>query len=75
MFPYEWFNSFEKMHETNFPEHKEFFSELAGENITQKKYDFGQSVYNRFCKSSASEQGQRLCMRDYHNLYLKTDVL
>ena len=65
VFPYEWFNRFDKLFRTDFPEHKAFFSKLANENISKKDYEFGKSVYERFCRT----------MMDYHELYLKTDVL
>ena len=65
VFPYEWFDRVDKLYETEFPEHKTFFSKLSGKNISEEEYEFGQSVYNRFSKT----------MMDYHNLYLKTDVL
>ena len=65
VFPYKWFDSFDKLYHTKFLEHEYFFSKLSGKNISKKEYDFGQSVYNRFCKN----------VIDYHDLYLKTDVL
>ena len=82
-FPYEWFDSFDKLYETEFPPHEAFRSKLSGwdektrkcKNIKKEDYDFGQSVYKRFCKESASEPGRSPCVMDYHDLYLKIDVL
>ena len=65
MFWYEFFDSFDKLYGTEFPEHKDFYSKLSGKNISKEDYEFGKSVYKRFCKTRM----------DYHDLYLKTDVL
>ena len=65
VFPYEWFDSCDKLNQTEFPEYKEFYSNLSGKNIKKEDYDFGQSVYNRFCKT----------VKDFHDFYLQTDVL
>ena len=65
VFPYKWFDSFDKLYKTKFPPHSAFKSKLAGENISELDYDFGQAVYEKFCKN----------IKDYHKLYLKTDVL
>ena len=53
MFPYEWFDSFDKFYKTEFPPHKAFRSKLIGwdeeereyKNIPEEDYAFGQSVY------------------------------
>ena len=58
VFPYECFDSFDKLYETEFPPHEAFRSKLSGwdekakeyKNIKKEDYDFGQSVYKRFCK-------------------------
>ena len=65
VFPYKWFDSFDKLYQTRFPEHKYFFSKLSGKNISREEYDFGNSVYHQFCKN----------IMDYQDLYMKTDVL
>ena len=65
VFPYEWFDTFSKLYGTEFPEYKDFFSKLANESISKEDYEFGLSVYKQFCK----------IIMDYHDLYLKTDVL
>ena len=73
IFPYKWFDSFDKLYQTEFPSHKAFRSKLSGwdektrkyKNIDVKEYEFALSVYKRFCNN----------IMDYHNLYLKTDVL
>ena len=51
VFPYEWFDSFDKLYQTKFPEHKDFFSKLSGKNITPEEYNFGQSVYKKYCQN------------------------
>ena len=66
VYPYEYVNSLEKFKETKLPPIEEFYSQLNDENISQEDYDHAQNVYETFnCKT----------LRDYHNLYLKTDVL
>ena len=42
VFPYKWFDDFNKLYKTRFPEHKDFFSKLSGKNITKEEYNFGQ---------------------------------
>ena len=66
VFPYEWFDSFEKLNETEFPQHSAFISNLnAGKNISNDEYKYAMSVYKKFCSN----------MKDYHDLYMKVDVL
>ena len=73
VFPYEWFDRFCKLYEKEFPPYEAFKSKLSGwdketkdyKNISKEDYEFGKSVYERFC----------MIMMDYHDLYLKTDVL
>ena len=44
---------------------EKFYSQLKDENISQEDYDHAQNVFKTFkCKT----------IRDYHDLYLKTDV-
>ena len=65
VYPYEYVNSLEKFEETKLPPIEEFYSQLNDENISQEDYDHAQNVFKTFnCKT----------LRDYHGLYLKTDV-
>jgi hypothetical protein len=67
VFPYEWFDSFDKMEYDGLPRLIEFKSVLdGGKGITQEDYDYAWDVYREFgCKNFG----------DYHDLYLTCDVL
>ena len=66
VFPYEWFDSFEKLSETEFPPHSEFTSSLnGGKNISEDDYEYVKFVYEKFCKNFG----------EFHDLYMKVDVL
>ena len=66
VFPYDWFDSYERLLHTELPPHSVFTSILNNnKNISKSDYDYAKSVYDRFCKS----------FKDYHDLYMKTDVL
>ena len=66
VYPYDYVSSIEKLSETQLPPKEEFYSKLNDEDITDDDYQHAINVWNTFeCKS----------IRDYHNLYLKSDVL
>ena len=65
VFPYDWFDSMEKLNEKKLPEMDKFYSKLNDENVSEEDYQHAKKVFNTFCKT----------MRDYHDLYLKTDVI
>ena len=58
--------SFEKFSEDRLPDRCEFSSSLKNKCISEKKYSHTLNVWNKFKMKSSS---------DYHNLYLKTNVL
>ena len=65
IYPYEYMDSFERFNETQLPSIDKCYSNLSNENITQKDYEHAQKVWKEFsCKT----------LRDYHDLYLKSDV-
>ena len=65
VYPYDYVSSLEKLSETQLPPKEEFYSKLNDEEISDD-YQHAINVWNTFeCKS----------IRDYHNLYLKSDVL
>ncbi len=66
IYPYEYIDSLEKMNETQLPPMKYFYSSLRGKPISEEDYSHAQEVWQVFgCKN----------LGDYHDLYLKTDVL
>ena len=66
VFPYDYVSSMEKLSETQLPPKEEFYSKLNDEDITDDDYQHAINVWNTFkCKT----------IRDYHDLYLKSDVL
>ena len=65
VYPYDYVSSIEKLSETQLPPKEEFYSKLNDEDITDADYQHALNVWNTFkCKT----------IRDYHNLYLKSDV-
>ena len=66
VYPYDYVSSLDKLSETQLPSKEEFYSKLNDEEITDDDYNHAINVWNTFrCKT----------IRDYHNLYLKSDVL
>ena len=66
VYPYDYVSSMEKLSETQLPPKEEFYSKLNDEEITDDDYQHAINVWNTFkCKT----------IRDYHDLYLKSDVL
>ena len=66
VFPYDWFESLEKMSERNLPPKKSFYSKLNDCDITVKDFEHALKVWKHFKMTT---------FREYHDLYLKTDVL
>ncbi len=66
VFPYEHMTDFSKLSETSLPPKESFYSKLTETGISNEDYEHAKKVWSAFnCKT----------MRDYHDLYLKTDVL
>ena len=66
VYPYDYVSSLDKLSETQLPPKEEFYSKLNDEDISDDDYQHAINVWNTFkCKS----------IRDYHDLYLKSDVL
>jgi hypothetical protein len=66
IYPYDYMDSLEKLNESRLPPKSAFYSKLNDAEITDEDYAHAQSVWKKFsCKT----------MRDYHNLYNKSDVL
>ena len=66
VYPYDYFDSIEKLKETKLPSKEAFYSKLYDEEISDEDYQLAHNVWNKFnCQT----------LQDYHNLYLKSDVL
>ena len=66
VYPCDYVSSIEALTETQLPSKQEFYSKLNDEDITDDDYQHALNVWNTFnCKP----------IRDYHDLYLKSDVL
>ena len=66
VYPYDYVSSLEKLTETQLPPKEEFYSRLNDEEISDDDYKHAINVWNTFkCKT----------IRDYHDLYLRSDVL
>ena len=66
VYPYDYMDHFEKFNEKHLPPREEFYSILNDEHITNEDYKHAQNVWNAFNLES---------MGEYHDLYLKSDVL
>ena len=66
VYPYDYVSSLDKLSEIQLPPKEEFYSKLNDEDISDEDYQHAVHVWNTFgCKT----------IKDYHNLYLKSDVL
>lgn len=66
IYPYEYIDSLEKLQESSLPPLSSFYSTLTESTPSPADYSRAQKVWNTFgCKT----------LLDYHDLYLKTDVL
>ena len=66
VYPYDYVDSITKLSETKLPPQEQFDSELNHSHISDEDYEHARKVWKYFDMKT---------MRDYHNLYLKTDVL
>ena len=66
VFPYDWFDNFGKLSSTSLPPKESFHSILNDSGISEEDYIHAQNVWETFNMKT---------MRDYHDLYLKSDVL
>jgi len=66
VFPYDWFDSLENLSERNLSSKEAFFSKLIDSEISDEDYEHAQKVWKQFEMKN---------FREYHGLYLKTDVL
>ena len=66
VYPYKYMGSFKKFFDKKLPDRCNFFSSLKDECIIEKDYSHVANVWNMFKINT---------MGDYHDLYLKADVL
>ena len=66
VFPYEWLTHVAKLTQNCLPQKDQFSSRLSSSGITDSEYAHAKDVWKTFGMST---------MREYHDLYLKTDVL
>ena len=66
IYPYEYINSFTKFDETELPSKDKFFNSLKDKDISKNKYSRAKNIWNTINIKNLGE---------YHDLYLKTDVL
>ena len=66
VYPYDYMDNVSKLSDPALPPRESFFSRLQNRECSVCDYEHAQNVWNKFdCKT----------MQDYHDLYLKTDVL
>lgn len=65
VYPYSYIESKEKLSETVFPPIEAFYNDLEKKPCSKEDYDRGSKVFQLACKT----------LKDYHDLYLKTDVI
>ena len=66
VYPYDYIDSITKLSETKLPPQEEFYSELNHSSISDEDYEHARKVWKYFDMKTT---------KDYHDLYLKTDVL
>ena len=66
VYPYDYVTSINKLRETKLPSKEDFYSKLYDEEISDEDFQHANNVWNTFnCQT----------LQDYHDLYLKSDVL
>ena len=66
VYPYEFMDGFEKFEKRQLPKKTSFFSRLNQEKVTDANYQRAQKIWEEFAIKN---------MGEFHDLYLKTDVL
>ena len=66
VYPYEYVNSWDRFNETQLPPIDVFYSNLNVSSISEEDYQHAQRVWKEFGIHN---------LRDYHDLYLRTDVV
>ena len=66
VYPYDYMDSFSKFNDRELLHREEFYSQLTDEGISEDDYSHAQNIWNTFNLQN---------MGEYHDLYLKTDIL
>jgi hypothetical protein len=66
VYPYEWVDTFDKFNVQELPDIKSFYSSLTKSDISKENYQHALNIWEKF---NIKDMGE------YHDLYLKTDVL
>ena len=66
VYPYDYMNAFDKFNDEQLPSKEQFYSRLTEEGITDDDYTKAKQIWKHFDIKN---------MGEYHDLYLKTDVL
>ena len=66
IYPYDYMDSFDRFNETQLPKKQDFYSILNNDHISDEQYKHAQNVWDTFNLKT---------MGDYHDLYLKSDIL
>ena len=66
IYPYDYMNSLEKFSETQLPAKEDFYSKLNDCGVSEEEYEHAKIIWEKFDVKNLGE---------YHDLYLKTDVL
>ena len=66
IYPYDHMDCFDRFNETKLPVQQDFYSILNNEHISDEQYKHAQNVWDTFNLKT---------MGDYHDLYLKSDIL
>ena len=66
VYPYDYIDDFEKFNETKLPPKEKFYSQLSESHISDEDYERAKRVWEHFGIRNLGE---------YHDLYLRTDVL
>ena len=66
VYPYDYMNAFDKFNDEQLPSKEQFYSRLTEEGITNDDYTKAKQIWKHFDIKN---------MGEYHDLYLKTDVL
>ena len=66
IYPYEYMDSWDRFEETNLPPKDSFYSTLSMSGVSETDYEHARKVWREFGINN---------MGEYHDLYLKTDVI